>query len=116
MGALAFEPGDYVAHPDYGACRVVEMGGVTVGGVTFDALTIAPLASQTAVVRIPLAKVRGSHLRVVSREEAEAMPTPEERADHHWRSKASRYGLRGAKGHALKRRMERLIAATPLRT
>lgn len=73
MGAADFQPGDYVAHPMHGACRVVGVGDVSAAGETFAALTLEPLAHCRAVVRVPVSKLSGACLRVVTAADAQAM-------------------------------------------
>ncbi|MBN8606228.1 MAG: CarD family transcriptional regulator [Caulobacterales bacterium] len=71
--AADYAPGDYVAYAHVGACRVVGVGDVTAEGETFAALSLAPLVYPGAIVRVPVAKLTGARLRVVSATDAEAM-------------------------------------------
>lgn len=110
MGVADIQPGDYVAHPAHGACCVVGVGAVTAAGETFDALALAPFAHPSALVHLPLSKLAGARLRVVTAAEAEAMPTPE--ADASWRAsaRARLYGARGAAAFKERRRLARASA------
>lgn len=105
-----FQPGDYVAHPAHGACRVVGVGDVTAGGETFPAIKLAPLAHPRALMSLPLSKLASARLRVVSREEAEAMPSPADARSHHWRQRMAFYGARGGQSFKEKRRLARVLA------
>ncbi|GIK48500.1 MAG: hypothetical protein BroJett013_11970 [Alphaproteobacteria bacterium] len=105
MAAGDYQPGDYVAHPKIGACRVVGVGDVTAAGQTFEALTLAPLAHPRATVSVPVSKLDGARLRVVSREEAERVKTEAEQARDAYIVRMSWFGKRGGARFAQKMRL-----------
>lgn len=96
MGVADYQPGDYVAHPKIGACRVVGVGDVTAAGETFAALALTPLAHPSATVSVPVGKLAGAHLRVVTREEAAEFTTEAEAARERYIARMSFFGKRGA--------------------
>lgn len=106
--AADFQPGDYVAHPAHGACRVVGVGDVTAAGQTFAALTLTPLAHPSAIVRIPASKLCCARLRVVTAAEAAAMQDPHAQRSESWKERMRFYGKRGGAAFAEKCRQARM--------
>jgi RNA polymerase-interacting CarD/CdnL/TRCF family regulator len=70
MGVADYQPGDYVSTPAYGPCAV---RGVETDPLAGECLAIEPLAHSRAIVRVPVSKLSGAHLRVVTAADAEAM-------------------------------------------
>lgn len=70
MGVADYQPGDYVSTPAYGPCVV---RGVETDPLAGECLAIEPLAYPRAVVRLPVGKLTGARLRVVTAADAAAM-------------------------------------------
>lgn len=68
--AADYAPGDYVSTPAYGPARV---RGVETDALAGQCLTLTLLAHPNAIVRVPVSKLEGARLRVVSATDAETM-------------------------------------------